>query len=236
MKKTHEALRVKKTRGQKRVVGYQELCAMGREKKKAAEETLKQKIERHAGEKAANEAIPVLISQPLPEELKYDPSQSRIANQIAIKKARALYLLEYPYERIFLETNIPPKIYLKYAQKWCLLKDRVDEKVLTELRTKAIGEKAEDFVRLGLNLGYRYLNRMAKEDVPLSPKDFKLVMDAIQGVHRIKQLETGGATDIAGYEKMSPEELREYLERAQKEILDTTPELLDYLPKKNELH
>lgn len=170
------------------------------------------------------------MAKTLPAEFRYNTNNPKYKNALALRRARTLFLMDYPFERIFLETDIPYSYFVRLRKKWTVLKDRVDETVLEKIRNKAIGGRAEDFVQKGLTLGLRFLDRALKNGDDLTPKDFKLIMDSVMGIHRVKQLETGGATDIAVYEKMSPEELRDYLEATKKEILAENPEMLEFLP------
>ena len=166
----------------------------------------------------------------LPEEFKYDAEKVPYRNAPAIRRARSLYLMDYPFERIFLETDLPYSVFIRLRKRWTVLKERIDSQVLEKIRTEAIGDRAEEFVKKGLALGLRFLDRQIEKGTDFSPKDFKLVMDSVLGIHRVKQLETGGATDISVYEKMSPEELREYLDRNRQELIAENPDLLEFLP------
>lgn len=155
-----------------------------------------------------------------------DPGITLDERRFLIRKARNCYLRDYPFERIFLTTGMPLKLFYSYQRKWKNLKERLDEQLLLQIRASAISDKAEEFVQRGLSIGLRYLDRIVKRDIELDPKEFKLIMDSVLGMHRVKQLETGGPTDISMYEKMTPEELNTYILSLREEIAQEYPEIL----------
>lgn len=148
-----------------------------------------------------------------PDRFRYHVKQpeSFEKNRVALQKARAMYVKGYSYEQIFLAYEIPYRIYIKKVPKWDKLREELDERILIESRRNAIEKKAEDFVNLGLDLGRVYLKRLLAEGVNIDVKEFKLVMDSIMAIHRVKQVEGGNPTDIVAYKDVSAEELRRML-------------------------
>jgi hypothetical protein len=156
------------------------------------------------------------------DPLKYrtDLHWSDQENRAPIKKARDLFFKEYPYERIFLATHIPPSVYLSCVRKWQKVKARIDEKLLTNIRKKAISDQSKEFIEKGLQVGIKFISRLLKREDEITPKDWKLVADSIMALHRVHQLEVGKPTDIKVYEGMSPEQIKEYLLETQRQLAE----------------
>jgi DNA-directed RNA polymerase subunit K/omega len=158
---------------------------------------------------------------------QYDLVKPERDNKPAIRAARVLYLKEYTYEQIFLLTHLPPRVFAKLEPKWIELRNRIDEAVITEIRAKAIAGKAEEFVHKGLTIGLKFLDRALKQESYLTPKDFKLVMDSVMAIHRVKQLEDGKPTDISVYDGMDPHKMGEYLIEVARQLKDKHGEIYD---------
>lgn len=158
---------------------------------------------------------------------RYDPSRHSSVQQDILRVARNLYMRDTPFERIFILTGLPVVIFNKFKKKWDKLKDKVDAAVIEKIRTKAIGKRAEDFVNKGVALGEKFIDRLIRQDIPISVKDFKLIMDAVQSVHRVGRLEKGESTEIQAYQGMRPDELREYLVEVQKTISHKHRDILE---------
>lgn len=152
--------------------------------------------------------------------LKYDMTLHWASeeNRLPIRAARDLYFKEYPYERIFLATGVPPSVFLARSKKWIKVKDRVDQKLIENIRKKAISDQSTEYIEKGLQVGLKFINRLLKRETEITPKDWKLVSDSIMAIHRVRQLETGKPTDISVYKDMSPEEVGAYLLQVQKEL------------------
>ena len=144
-------------------------------------------------------------------------------NRAPLKRARELHFKEYTYEAIFLETGVPPSIFLSQRRKWDKLRAKLDAKILTNIRKKAVSEQTKEFVEKGLQVGMLLINRLLKREEEITPKDWKLISDSISNLHRIHQLELGKPTDISMYEKMSPEQMRAYLMDIQKQAAEKHP-------------
>ncbi len=146
-----------------------------------------------------------------------------------VRRARNLFLQDYPFETIYVLTGLPYSVYFRKQNRWKKLKDVLDEQILKEIRQEAISEKAEKFVFKGLDLALKYIDRISRKGYEMDIRDFKLIMDSVQAVHRIKQLETGQATDISrSYDSMSPEEVKQYLQDLKQEIITSHGEMLNY--------
>lgn len=142
------------------------------------------------------------------------------ANKAPLREARNLYLKEYNYERIFLLTAVPPSIFLQKSKVWSKIKEKQDEKLIHDIRKKAISSQSKEFVEKGLQVGLKFVNRLLKREEEISAKDWKLVSDSITNLHRIQQLELGKPTDISMYENMSPEQMVDYLKEVQRQLGD----------------
>lgn len=149
---------------------------------------------------------------------KYDVNKTEGYNAPAIKLARLMHLKGYPYERIFLVTQLPAMKYAKFQPIWEKLRERIDTSIIERIRTEAVGKKAEDFVHKGMHIANKFLDNLIKRQDELSPKDFKLISDSIANIHRIGQLEKGAPTDIAMYQNMNPKQLRDYLMTTAKAV------------------
>lgn len=145
-----------------------------------------------------------------------------------LRLARNLYLLHYPYERVFLMTGIPVHYWCKFAPKWEKLRVRIDEYQINRIRKKAIGQQVKDFLDKGLHLLNIQLNRWMKTGVDLDPKEFKLISDSIMGLHRVKRLEEGEATDIKQYEAFTPDQLTDYLTAVYTQVKSKHSDLIEY--------
>ena len=153
-------------------------------------------------------------------------------NKPALRAARDLYLKEYPYERIFLLTALPPSVFMSRRRSWDKVKARVDEGIITKIRRKAVSEQTKEFVEKGLQVGLKFVNRLLKREDEITPKDWKLVSDSIMALHRIHQLELGKPTDISVYEKMGEKEAKEDLLEMQKQLADKH-EMTMFSPKED---
>lgn len=146
-----------------------------------------------------------------------------------LTRARNLFLQDYPFETIFFFTGLPYKIYFRKQNSWQKLKESLDEEILKEIRNEAISDKAEEFVFRGLDLGLKYLERVTKQGYTIDARDFKLIMDSVMAIHRVKQLETGNPTDISkAYDAMTPEDVKKHLLELKEEILKEHGEMLNY--------
>lgn len=145
----------------------------------------------------------------------YDLSWKDPENKVFVKTARNMFFQDYSYERIFLRTGVPPSIYTLLVKKWSKVKDRIDEKYLTKLRTKIVANEATDIMKKGSYIISLWMDRVIKRGSEMEAKDVKLTSDILANLHRIKQLEEGKPTDISMYEKMSPEEVMSYLTELQ---------------------
>lgn len=170
------------------------------------------------------------IQEAYEEQLEgfYDPDLTERENGHVIRRARDMYLKDFPYERIFLSTGLPYDKFYRLQKRWKKLKEHLDAKIIEAIRKDAIADKAEEFVNKGLQIGLAFLNKVIKRDVELEPKDFKLIMDSVMAIHRVKQVETGEPTDIVQYAAMTPVELREYLMTVAKQVGEKHGELLGY--------
>lgn len=152
----------------------------------------------------------------------------------ALNRARRLYYREYSYERIFLLVGIPPAIFLFFRNKWEKGRQKVDAKILEQIRNSKVADKADEFVAKGLEIGLKFLDRCIKRETEITAKDFKLITDAVMAIHRVAQLEKGAPTDIHAYETMTPEELSQYLIETRESLRQKHGELLvetqSYLP------
>lgn len=128
-----------------------------------------------------------------------------------------MFLKEYNFERIYLATGLPPSIFVKKLKAWEKIKDKFDEKIIFEIRKKAVSAQTKEFVEKGLQVGLKFIDRMLKRGTEVSAKDWKLVSDSIANLHRIHQLELGKPTDISMYENMSPQQMLEVLQELQKQ-------------------
>lgn len=82
---------------------------------------------------------------------------------------------------------------------------------------------------MGLDLGLKFLDRCIKKGTDFDARDFKLVMDSVMAIHRVKQLETGQATDISKeLNSLSPEQLKEYLISLKEEAIRDHGEVLTF--------
>lgn len=152
-------------------------------------------------------------------------------NRPVIKKARNLYLQNYPFERIFLETGILYAVYIKRERTWRRIKERIDQQLIAKMRDKAVVKTAEEFVEKGLHIGLKFLDNVIKRNIELDVKDFKFIMDSVMAIHRVKQLEAGAATDITVYQNMSPKELKVYLEQTFIQVKSKHADIIEYLPE-----
>lgn len=183
--------------------------------KKDPQELLAQKLDEEADQ--ANQTLEVWGMSQAPDIRqpqtwpKYDVNKKEWENRAAIRAARILYLKEYPFERIYLLTQIPPQKYAKFEPVWNKLRGRIDEILCERIRAKVVSDRADELVSKGLEIGVKYMNRVLKREVELGAKDFKLVMDAVANIHRIGQLEKGEATDITQYKDMHPKQMAAYL-------------------------
>jgi len=129
-----------------------------------------------------------------------------------------MFFKEHTYPQIFEHTGVPPSVY--YTQKknrWAKIKDKVDQKLLTNLRAKILSEEAGDILKKGAYIINLYFTKVIKRGGDIDNKDAKLTSDILANVHRLKQLEEGKPTDISFVEKMAPEEAMRYLMELQKE-------------------
>jgi hypothetical protein len=140
------------------------------------------------------------------------------ANKLPIREARDLYFKEYPYERIYLKTGVPPSVFLLKRKQWDKVKARVDERIITNIRKKALSESTKLFVEKGLAIGLKLVDRLMKREDEITIKDWKLLSDSIMALHRVHQLELGKPTDIKAYENMSPEQVKGYILEIQKQL------------------
>lgn len=168
----------------------------------------------------------VAEESPPADPVKWDPMKPQYLQKAVLTRARNLYLQNYSFERIFLETEIPPTVYANRRRSWEKLKFELGQKVLIEIRKKAVEDQAKEFVEKGLHVGLRFLDSCIARESELTPKDFKLVMDSVMAIHRVKQLEIGEPTNIDMYKGMNPRELREYLKTMEAKILGKHGELL----------
>lgn len=165
---------------------------------------------------------------------KYDLEAPPAHNATAIRRARNMFIQNYPFERIFLETGVPYNIFIRKQRKWIKLRDKLDEFLLAKMRDEAVVDKAQEFVERGLHIGLKFLDNVIKRNIEIDVKDFKFIMDSVMAIHRVKQLEAGLATDIVAYEHMSPKELREYLAKTVVEVKSKHSEIIEYLPDEKE--
>lgn len=165
----------------------------------------------------------------LSQRLRWDDNLEPCKQKQVINKARNLYLQDYPYSTIYLLTGIPFKIVYLRRRGWDKLKAKVDKQIIENIRKDAISEKAEKFVYMGLDLGLKFLDRCIKKGTDFDARDFKLVMDSVMAIHRVKQLETGQATDISKeLNSLSPEQLKEYLISLKEEAIRDHGEVLTF--------
>ncbi len=158
-------------------------------------------------------------SNPLPQ-YREDEHHTEPHNRMVLRIARDMYLKEYSFERIFLAVALPPSVFIRRRRAWDKLKARVDETLIEKIRAKAVSQQTKEFVEKGLQVGLKFINRLLKREDEIQAKDWKLVSDSIANLHRIHQLELGKPTDISMYEKMSPDQIREYLATMQKELVE----------------
>lgn len=71
------------------------------------------------------------------------------------------------------------------------------------------------------------LDRLIARETELDPKDFKLIMDSVMGIHRVRQLEAGEPTDIKKVDAMSPEELKKFMRDAYEDVMSKHGAILD---------
>jgi hypothetical protein len=157
---------------------------------------------------------------PLVQKFDLNLHWNHPVNKNPIREARNLYLKEYNYERIFLLTGVPPNIFLLRSKVWAKIKEKQDERIIHDIRKKAISAQSKEFVEKGLKIGLKFVDRLLKREEEISAKDWKLISDSISNLHRIQQLELGKPTDIAMYESMSPEQMVEYLKEVQRQLGD----------------
>lgn len=163
------------------------------------------------------------------DKSRWNPEEKPEKQGHIIRHARTLFLQDYPYSTIYVITGIPYKIFFRKQNSWFKLKEKLDDIILKEVREKAISERAETFVFKGLDLAEKYLDRIMRQGYQMDAKDFKLIMDSISNVHRIRQLETGKATNITKQiDGLSPEELLEYVKALKNEITADHSEILTY--------
>lgn len=161
-------------------------------------------------------------AEPTPSLLKYniDLHYTDPENKAPVRLARDLYFKEYTYEYIFLSTGVPPSVFRSRCKKWSKVKERVDVKLIENIRKKAVSAQTKEYIEKGLQVGLKFIDRLLKREAEITPKDWKLVSDSIMALHRVHQLETGKPTDISVYEKMSPSEIQAYLLEMQKQVAD----------------
>ena len=157
-------------------------------------------------------------TQSTPQKYNLNLHWSHPINKPFVREARDLFLKEYNFERIYLVTGLPPSIFVARAKAWNKIREKFDDKIITDIRKKAVSAQTKEFVEKGLQVGLKFINRLLKRESEISPKDFKLVSDAISNLHRIHQLELGKPTDISMYENMSPQQTVEYIKEVQRQL------------------
>lgn len=157
------------------------------------------------------------------KNLKYnlDLPHNHEENKAPLKKARDLFFQNYSANLICKTTGVPPSVlYIKQKKSWAKIKDKVDEKFLTQLRAKILSKEAGDILKKGTHIINLYFDRVISRATELDNKDVKLTSDILANLHRMKQLEEGKPTDISLVDKMTPEEAVNYLRELQKEQIN----------------
>lgn len=139
-------------------------------------------------------------------------------NRLPLRVARDMYLKEYNFERIYLAVAVPPSVFLSRRKRWDKIKEKVDTKIIEDIRKKAVSEQTKEFVEKGLRVGLKFVDRLLKREEEIDPKSWKLISDSIMALHRIHQLELGKPTDISMYENMTPEQTMAFLRETQKQL------------------
>lgn len=109
-------------------------------------------------------------------------------------------------------------MFVKRAKVWGKLKEKEDEKIIYKIRKETVAQKSKEFIEKGMEVGLTFINRLLKRKEEITAKDWKLVADSIQNLHRIHQLELGKPTDISMYENMTPEQTLAYLKEVQHQL------------------
>ena len=139
-------------------------------------------------------------------------------NRPFVKRARNLFIRDYDPDLIVPLAGVPPEVVRKLAPKWQKIKDKVDEKLIVDVRGKIVAEEASDIMKKGMHVINLFLTRVIKRGTEQDAKDVKLTSDIMANLHRIKQLEEGKPTDISMYEKMTPQQIAEAVVSMQKEL------------------
>jgi len=201
-----------------------------KEKCQAGRPTIQQRMEEL--EQSWEDAADPEKTKKLQAEFKYWRTGVPEVEQVpVIKKARLMFIDGCTYEQIFLATGLPYKNYWKKRKHWVHCRWIRDKKLIEEIRRKSIEHSATEIVEKGIHLCLSFLNSCINKNVPLTVKDFKLISDAIANMHRIKQLEAGEPTSIDSYKDMTPEEMRNFLIGAYREVYSKHKDFFLPLPE-----
>lgn len=148
----------------------------------------------------------------------YDLSKTYLQNKKAILAAKDLYFKNFTFESIFIYTELPVILYRRLQPKWDKERKAIEKQLLEKIRSESCAERCKEFLDLGLEVGLTFLKRLISRGDEISVKDFKLAMDAVQAIHRMKQLEEGKATSIEHYENLSPDQLKVYILSVQEQL------------------
>lgn len=167
--------------------------------------------------------------KPLYDQLKSDTDKYNIG---FLRTGRALFLLGYSAEGIIAETGIPPHVLSVYFKDWRKLRKKLDGSLLEKIRSESNTVKqAKMILDKGMYFANMYMDKLMRQGLEkVDPKDFKLVMDAVFGIHKVHRLENNESTDIIDVSNMKPEEITAFVINQHKELNEKYPDLLPKLP------
>lgn len=167
--------------------------------------------------------------KPLYQIAKSDKDPANIG---FIKTGRMLFIQGHSAESIIALTGIPPHVLKLYFPEWRKLRKKLDSSLLEAIRKESDTVKqAKMILDKGMYFANLYMNKLMSQGLEkVEPKDFKLVMDAVFGIHKIHRLENNESTDILDYGNMKPEEITTFIINQHKELNEKYPELLPQLP------
>lgn len=132
------------------------------------------------------------------------------------------------WEEVFRECGIPQKQWLSASRDWKKEKEATDDRILSDIRLKAIGEHCEDLARDSLQLIARTLKALNEQEALLTDmKQLEAVARIATGMWKISQVEQGKATSISAIEVMSPSELNSFVQERAKSFSNKHGSIID---------